>query len=153
MDYAVIFDIAFSPSGQQLAVTSNKSTLHIFDIPHPQKSRNAEHHHGSISPSNEEATQKWGFLGRIPGVPRLFSDIYSFASAHFEMGDDAVSAANALETGPQYSKGILGWTSEESVVVVGCGRDARWEKFVIAESEDGKRYCVRDGWKRYLGAN
>jgi hypothetical protein len=48
-------------------------------------------------------------------------------------------------------KGIIGWTSDHSLVVIGAGRDGRWEKFVIAEGEDGRRYCVRDGWKRYLG--
>lgn len=49
-------------------------------------------------------------------------------------------------------KGIIGWTSDQNLVVLGAGRDGRWEKFVIAEAEDGKRYCARDGWKKYLGA-
>jgi hypothetical protein len=100
--------------------------------------------------------QKWGVLSRLPMLPRMFSDIYSFASVHFEIGEEPIygsstSLSGEITTRP--SKGIIGWTSDHSIVVVGAGLDARWEKFIIAEGEDGKRYCVRDGWKRYLGTN
>ncbi|CAI4211209.1 unnamed protein product [Parascedosporium putredinis] len=37
IDPATIFSLAFSPSGTMLACTSDKSTLHIFDVPHPKK--------------------------------------------------------------------------------------------------------------------
>ena len=150
VDYAIIFDLAISPSGQQLAVTSNKSTLHIFDVPHPSQ----ELRHRSASPAGtEEPTQKWGFLSRIPGVPRLFSDTYSFASAHFEMGEDALLDPASPDSGPIHPQGIIGWLGEETVIVLGCGQDARWEKFCITEGEDGKRFCYREGWKRYLGGH
>lgn len=108
--------------------------------------------------ADDGGSQKWGILGKIPLLPRVFSDVYSFASAHFEIGDEPVpSMPNGFDSGtgmiarPQ--KGVIGWTSDHSLIVIGAGRDGRWEKFIIAEGEDGKRYCVRDGWKRYLGSS
>jgi hypothetical protein len=169
VDHAAIFSLAISPSSLLLAVTSDKSTLHIFDIPHPTKPARTETSNtskrltsmgngGTPSSTDDSGSQKWGILGKIPLLPRVFSDIYSFASAHFEMGDEAPPGLTAfLENGgvgysrPQ--KGLIGWTSDHSVIVIGAGLDGRWEKFIIAEGEDGKRYCVRDGWKKYLGAS
>jgi WD40 repeat protein len=156
VDHAVIFSIAFSPSSALLAVTSDKSTLHVFDIPHQQPiSRRSQ----SPTPTSEESTpsQKWGILGKIPLLPRVFSDIYSFASAHFEIGEGATPVSSyvppsGLSFGrPQ--KGLIGWCDDRMLLVVGSGREGRWEKFVLREGEEGKRYCVRDGWKRYLGGS
>ena len=164
VDHANIFSVSISPSGQLLAVTSDKSTLHIFDIPHPSKPSRSEtpnaHRRltsmggnggGSPAPVEAEPSQKWGMLGRIPLMPRVFSDVYSFASHHFEIGDEELSNPSSSLYSPR--KGIIGWTSDHSILVIGAGRDGRWENFIIAEGEDGKRYCVREGWKRYLGAN
>lgn len=167
VDHATIYSLAISPSGQLLAVTSDKSTLHIFDIPHPSKpprSDNSNGHRrmtsmgsGGTSPglSDVDSSQKWGILGRIPLLPRVFSDVYSFASAHFEIGDESLpnSLGSISDSIPRPPKGVIGWTSDSSMIVIGAGRDGRWEKFVIADGEDGKRYCVRDGWKRYLGVS
>ncbi|KAK0105129.1 Phosphatidylinositol 3,5-bisphosphate-binding protein [Cadophora gregata] len=168
VDHATIFSLSIAPSGQLLAVTSDKSTLHVFDIPHPSKPPRTEAPTlnrrlttmggggGSPGPSDVDTSQKWGILGRIPLLPRVFSDVYSFASAHFEIGDELLyGSSTPLNSDAAFRppKGILGWTSDHSIIVIGAGRDGRWEKFVIAEGEDGRRYCVRDGWKRYLGAN
>jgi WD repeat-containing protein 45 len=87
----------------------------------------------------------------------VFSDIYSFASAHFEIGDEYqgngsptyLPALGSLGVRPQ--KGIIGWVDEQTILVVGAGRDGRWERFKIEEDEEGKRSLRRDGWKRYLG--
>ncbi|KAL3418956.1 WD repeat domain-containing phosphoinositide-interacting protein 4 [Phlyctema vagabunda] len=168
VDHATIFSLGISPSGQLLAVTSDKSTLHIFDIPHPTKAARSETPNGhrrltsmggggNAVAGEVDTSQKWGILGRIPLLPRVFSDIYSFASARFEVGEEPLSgtatlARSAGDVNPP-PKGIIGWTSDHSIIVVGAGQDARWEKFVIADGEDGRRYCVRDGWKRYLGAS
>jgi hypothetical protein len=168
VDHATVFSIAIAPGGQLLAVTSDKSTLHIFDIPHPTKPPRTEtsngngrltstgNGRGSPAPGEPEPSQKWGLLGRIPLLPRVFSDIYSFTSIHFEMGDEPlyggpVSVNAAGEPNFRPPKGVIGWTSDDALIVVGGGQDARWESFVITEGEDSKRYCVRDGWKRYLG--
>ncbi len=110
---------------------------------------------GSPSPADVDNRQKWGILGRIPLLPRVFSDVYSFASAHFEIGDEPIQGSSSPSSNgfTRPPKGIIGWTSDHSLAVIGAGVDGRWEKFVIAEGEDGRRYCVRDGWKRYLGTN
>ncbi|KAG7291414.1 hypothetical protein NEMBOFW57_001433 [Staphylotrichum longicolle] len=142
IDPATIFSLAFNPSGTMLACTSDKSTLHIFDI---------------------------------PMMPRMFSDVYSFASAPFEVDDEGteggglggggggggggagvvggllpMSESTTLGTS-RPPKGVIGWVGENTLLVVGAGRDARWEKFVVHEGgSEGRRYCVREGWKRYL---
>lgn len=153
VDHAVIFSLAFSPSNTLLAVTSDKSTLHIFDIPHPHQI--AYRSQSPASSSEETTNQKWGILGKIPLLPRVFSDVYSFANAHFEIGDEA--APGSPYTPPLGSslgrppKGVIGWFDDQTILVIGSGREGRWERFVLREGEDKRRYCVRDGWKRYLG--
>ena len=152
VDHAVIFSLAISPSNSLLAVTSDKSTLHVFDLPHP---RNPPNRSQSPSSPSEETTHKWGVLGKLPLLPRVFSDIYSFASAHFEIGDESLPGSMYLPPlGASFGrlqKGIIGWSDDRTILVIGSGRGGRWEKFILGEGDDGKRYCVRDGWKRYLG--
>ncbi|KAL2183610.1 YVTN repeat-like/Quino protein amine dehydrogenase [Thermothelomyces heterothallicus CBS 203.75] len=145
IDPATIFSLAFNPSGTMLACTSDKSTLHIFDTPHPKR-----------------PSRHWGILAKIPMMPRMFSDVYSFASAPFEVDDEGdgtagsgllgglpVSESTTLGTSKP-PKGVIGWIGENTLLVVGAGRDAKWEKFVVQEGPDGRRRCVREGWKRYL---
>lgn len=171
IDHALIFTIAISPSSTLVAVTSDKSTLHIFDLPHPlhpprtewtnhSKQHSSPGSAGGMGTGEEAVSQKWGILSKIPLLPRVFSDIYSFASAHIETGDDPQfpSGSSGSVVGPipgipggRPPKGILGWTNDHTVIVIGAGRDGRWERFIIGEAEDGKRHCVRDGWRRYLG--
>lgn len=81
----------------------------------------------------------------------MFSDTYSFASNTFHTGDEPLAGLGVVEAGKRPLKGILGWPNDQSVIVLGAGNEGRWEKFVIAEGEDGKRVCVKDGWKKYLG--
>lgn len=149
----MIFALAISPSNTYLAVTSDKSTLHVFDLPHPRAlSRRSQ---SPSAYSDDGINQKWGILGKIPLLPRVFSDIYSFTSAHFEIGDDSISSTPYIPplgtSVGRPSKGVLGWTDDQTILVLGAGRDGRWEKFLIREGEDNKRFCVREGWKRYLG--
>lgn len=174
VDQAIILALAISPSSKLLAVTSDKSTLHIFDLPHPRHGMRpgTSGHDRQSSPGTQPtpsgsiddgAKQKWGILAKLPMMPRVFSDIYSFASAPFEVGDEpinasrrsAASSANALlygVPGGRPPKGVIAWTSDEMIIVAGAGRDGRWERFVITEGEGGKRSCVQDGWRRYLGS-
>ena len=152
VDHAVIFSLSFSPSNTLLAVTSDKSTLHIFDIPHPHLPNRSQ---SPASPSEESPSQKWGILGRLPLLPRVFSDVYSFASAHFEIGDEATPGSPYVTpmgtSMGRPPKGVIGWMDNRTLLVIGSGRDGRWEKFALRDGDDGKRYCMRDGWKRYLG--
>lgn len=154
VDHAVVFSLAFSPSNTLLAVTSDKSTLHIFDIPHPHHIVRRSQSPASVT--EEASNQKWGILGKLPLLPRMFSDVYSFASAHFEIGDEATPGSPYVpplgSSLGQPPKGVIGWLNEQTILVVGSGRDGRWEKFQLREGDDGKRYCMRDGWKRYLGS-
>ncbi|KAI8723825.1 hypothetical protein NCS52_00239300 [Fusarium sp. LHS14.1] len=157
IDPATIFSLAFSPCNTMLACTSDKSTLHIFDVAHPRRpAMNRSQQLGSSGSDPGDGTGKWGILSKIPLMPRVFSDVYSFTSAPFETGDETMIGGIPFSEGlvlgtSQPPKGVIGWIGEDSLVVIGAGHDARWEKFVIVNGEDGKRHCVREGWKRYLG--
>ncbi|KAI9866262.1 MAG: Phosphatidylinositol 3,5-bisphosphate-binding protein [Trichoglossum hirsutum] len=173
VDPAAIFSLAISPSNTLLATTSDKSTLHIFDLPHPHNvSRpettitNRQQTPTKSPPANgggdEASSQKWGILGKIPLLPRVFSDVYSFTSAHFEIGDEGPPPGQSGRTsmltatlgmgalGGRPPKGVVGWLTDDTLIVIGAGRDGRWEKFALVEGEDRKRVCVRHGWRRYL---
>ncbi|KAI0008282.1 WD40-repeat-containing domain protein [Xylariaceae sp. FL0662B] len=168
-EFATVYSLRFSPSGNMLACTSDKGSLHIFDVPNPRRPPSSTAHRptpphspglpGSSSggsSSNAEAKNKWGFLSNIPFGP--FSDVYSFTSAPFETGDEPLLPSNPRHLGDspvlgtsRPIKGVVGWVNERSLVVVGAGQNARWEKFVLQEGEDGRLVVVREGWKRYLG--
>jgi hypothetical protein len=161
VDPATIFSLAISPSSTLLAVTSDKSTLHIFELPHPYKTAKGEFTYrpqpGSAGAGPDDtATNKGGMLGKIPLLPRVFSDVYSFASARFEIGEEPTSALiggapSATAPGKRPPKGVAGWISDDMIIVIGAGKDARWEKFGLYQDETGKTFCMREGWKRYLG--
>ncbi|KAI1504866.1 WD40-repeat-containing domain protein [Biscogniauxia marginata] len=167
---ATIYSLRFSPSGNMLACTSDKGSLHIFDVPNLRRplSSSAVRPTPSHSPAvggpgtgnpagaNAEAKNKWGILSNIPFGP--FSDVYSFTSTSFETGDEPLLPSNprAMGDSPVLGtsrpvKGVIGWLDENSLLVVGAGHDARWERFVLQEGEDGRLVVARDGWKRYLG--
>lgn len=150
IDPATIFSLAFSPSSRYLACTSDKATLHIFDLAQQRRQSTQS------PPTGDADASKWGILGRIPLMPRVFSDVYSFASAPFEVGDEGAIGGIAFSEGATLgtvrpSKGVIGWINDDNLVVVGAGRDARWEKFVLFSDDEGKRHCAKEGWKRYLG--
>lgn len=165
MDHATIFSLGISPDKSMIAVTSDKATLHIFDLPLLSSNRaslsNRPSHGSAVGEGEEESpSHKWGFLGKIPFLPRVFADEYSFASAQFETSDDPTPGVNLVGKpyvpipgipGGRPIKGIIGWLDEQTIVVLGTGRDGRWEKFVVGPSGDGRRLCERKGWKRYLG--
>ena len=90
-------------------------------------------------------------------MPRVFSDIYSFASVHFELEDNPqtdLKDANSIPIpgipGGKPRKGVIGWKDEYTLLVVGAGRDGRWEKFILGDRDDGRKVLVRGGWIRYL---
>lgn len=235
IDKAIIFSLGFNPSGSYLACTSDKSTLHIFDVPRPgygaggarptTSGNGGSTVHatpydpssgmGSNRPSSpysvassggyggsvivnggtygggssdmsmtlsgddgSSGSNRWGILSKIPGMPRVFKDTYSFASARFEMADEGPSSGSNGSRDPVDSssgggiggplKGNLGWISETEVVVIGAGKDPKWEKFAVVLDGGGEqdgyngyqggghgggggRRLVRVGWKRYGG--
>ncbi|KAL8995803.1 MAG: hypothetical protein Q9169_004523 [Polycauliona sp. 2 TL-2023] len=181
VDPAKIFSIGISPSNTLLAVTSDKATLHVFDLPHPGtgSSRHGNNNRNSVpesrssspysslsrpvsSSTSDSKTQKWGILSKVPLLPRLFSDTYSFASAPIAIDDDPYSSLSLNGTakpsvpipgiaGGKARKGVIGWLDDGTIVVVGAGRDGRWEKFAVGYDGEGGRWVVTQGWKRYLG--
>ena len=167
VDKAMVFSLAFSPDNSMLAMTSDKSTLHIFDLSRPTSPTDAKGGYASSVDSSEDANpalshQKYGFLSRLPLLPRVFSDVYSSCSTQFS-SDDAEPGAAASGgpanssipglTGGKAAKGVIGWLNEWTVLVIGAGRDGRWEKFMLGEDERGKRVIGRRGWKRYIGVD
>jgi WD repeat-containing protein 45 len=161
---AAIFSLRFSPSGRLLACTSDKGSLHIFNVPNPRRPPSSSPPQSSASgateilaSSNPEAKNRWGFLSNIPFGP--FQDEYSFTSTRFEAGDEPLPPSQpvsptgegpVLGTNARPMKGVIGWLDERSLVVVGAGQDARWEKFNLIESYTEGRSLVREGWKHYL---
>jgi hypothetical protein len=112
------------------------------------------YHNQAATSSEERLNRKWGILGKIPLLPRMFSDVYSFANIHFEMGEETQGVGYVPPLGTTLGrpmKGVIGWSDNNTILVVSSGRGGRWEKFVLREGEDGRRHCVKDGWKRYLG--
>ncbi|KAI5921903.1 WD40-repeat-containing domain protein [Camillea tinctor] len=164
---ATIYSLRFSPLGNMLACTSDKGSLHIFDVPSTRRPtsssalRSTPSHAPTASSSstasaNAETRNRWGILSNIPFGP--FSDVYSFTSTQFETGDEPLLPSNPRAAGDspvlgtsRPIKGVIGWLDENSLLVVGAGQDARWERFVLREGEDGHLVIARDGWKRYLG--
>jgi WD40 repeat protein len=150
IDEAAIFSMAFSPCDSMLAVTSDKSTLHVFDLPNGVQTA------ADIDPKKH----KYGILAKLPLLPRQLSDTYSSASTRFEMGDElggwsAQSKAATREVLPKFSpervptKGLLGWLPDNELLVIGAGQDARWEKFKVGV-DGGRKFIQREAWKRYL---
>ena len=152
VDPATIFSIAFSPFDTMLAVTSDKSTLHIFDLAAVVTAQ---------APEQDPKNHKWGILSKVPLLPRQFSDTYSSATAKFEMGEEPVGWGTQSKSatfnagipgvpGGRPTKGLIGWLDEQTIVVIGAGQDARWEKFNVGLDEMHKRVIAREGWRRYL---
>ena len=114
-------------------MTSDKSTIHIFDLPCRRFPITTAVGANLAVGENK----KWGFLSQIPLLPKYFSSEWSFAHATFEGG----------------GRGCLGWTDEDTVVLVSAGEDdkAKWEKFVLVDGEvQNTLALVREGWRRYL---
>ncbi|KAF8457476.1 WD40-repeat-containing domain protein [Terfezia claveryi] len=125
LDHATIFSLAISPSSRRLAVTSDKSTIHIFDLPSlspsaiPIATVSSENGSGVGISGSYGDNKKWGFLSKIPLLP----------------------------------KGCLGWTDEDTVILISAGEEeqAKWEKFVLVDGEiSGSLELHREGWRRYL---
>jgi len=78
----------------------------------------------------------------------------STASVSTIRTDSTVRPDKARESawwpGGRPPKGKISWVDEERLVVVGAGRDARWEVFVVGYDRAGKRGVERRGWRRIL---
>jgi hypothetical protein len=160
VDPATVFSLAISPNNCMLAATSDKSTLHLFDLPTAASRTGADAASGSDVEA-ERKSHKWGMLSKIPILPRQFRDTYSFASVQYQLGDEPLGWGAATRSptwtapipgvpGGRPTKGLIGWLDDQSLVVIGAGQDSRWEKFVVGIDQEGKRVCYREAWKKYL---
>lgn len=168
---ANIYSLAASPSGGQLAVTSDTNTLHIFNLPTshlqsaPQPPSSAaqtttsESEWQSVerSPSPRPASpgsnsgsylnwQKWGSLAKIPFAPRVLTDVYSFVSVAFDPGQDDYPGIERV-------KGLIGWIDDEHIAMLSAGKDARYERFELRLHENEPATLRRIGWSRYMRPN
>lgn len=144
IDKAVILSLAFSPDRQLLAATSDKSTLHIFE------------------PSihfDSDATNKWGFLSKLPLLPRQFSDTYSSATIKFRLSEEHSGAPTCpglkdevldAVPGSGLTQGLIGWVDDQRLVVVGAGLDPVWEIFRVTNVAHSSCVIELEAWKRYL---
>lgn len=190
IDPAIIYSLAFSPGNGRLAATSDKGTLHIFELmsvgrapstaPQSSAASMVSGRSSSIRtspssgddwesvPSGGPPEPKWGALASVPIAPRIFRDTYSSASCAFELGDEpdvwqAGSVGSMSPMSPREGKrnaeipgwpggrppkGIVGWLSEEEVIVIGAGQSSLWQSFIVQKNSDGKLLCGRRGWKK-----
>jgi len=99
--------------------------------------------------------RKYGGLADLPYAPRFLRDSYSSLSCRFEIGDESAHVPRGALLQERYAegrppKGRIAWIDDDEIVVVGAGRDARWEKFRIGFDVEGRRGIERVGWKYYL---
>jgi hypothetical protein len=52
--------------------------------------------------------------------------------------------------GGRPTKGLLGWLDNQTLLIIGAGQDARWEKYIVGVDEHSKRVIMKEGWKKYL---
>ncbi|AOA61256.1 Phosphatidylinositol 3,5-bisphosphate-binding protein [Komagataella phaffii CBS 7435] len=131
MDTALVTALKFSPSGTNLAVLSNKGTLHIFHVDHENTNINNKH-----------------LLNNISVLPKYFHSTWSFCSARLTDQNDKDINTDAE----------IGWVNDTSLVLV-YKKKSKWEKYVIQEqsslssdnkSMETKYSLVREGWRRLL---
>jgi len=160
---AGIYSLAISPDRRKLAVTSDASTLHIFDMPESASSNSAgtarqvNVEDVSLSRNNQRQAQKWGLFARLPFAPRVLTDHYSVASTQFDSGsaESRTGRADAeIESrGGQARKGVIGWLDDSSLAIISAGLDARYERYSLTSSHQGSTVCVRNGWSKFLKPN
>ncbi|KAF2104492.1 WD40 repeat-like protein [Rhizodiscina lignyota] len=189
IDPAIVYGLAFSPGNGRLAATSDKGTLHIFELQSVSKAPTTASKSSAAStisgrssssspPSNGDDWEtvssggppepKWGALASVPIAPRIFRDTYSSASCPFELGDEPdrwqAGRIGSMSTmsprdgkwnvevpgwpGGRPPKGIVGWLSEEELVVIGAGQSSLWQSFIVQKNSEGKLVCGRRGWKK-----
>ncbi|KAK6360437.1 Phosphatidylinositol 3,5-bisphosphate-binding protein [Orbilia blumenaviensis] len=145
IDKAMIYSMAFSPSSNRIAVTSDKGTLHIFDVfsQPPGSSSGAAAEAQRPSSRGSEATgsaptesnKRFSLLGKLPLLPKYFNSEWSFAQAKVE----------------GIGRNSVGWTDEDTVIVTSTD-DCKWEKFVIlnAPNTESGKACEREAWRNFV---
>lgn len=99
--------------------------------------------------------RKYGNLADLPFAPKFMKEAYSSLSCPFEIGDESPYVPPGAVLQERYAdgrppKGRIAWIGDDELVVVGAGRDARWERFRMGFDVEGRRGIERVGWKKYL---
>lgn len=152
LDRAVITSMEFSPDDSKLAVLSDKTTLHVFNISAsvaPTISdgfKNGEHQNDV--PINRQHILK-RILLPIP-IPNYFKSTWSFCSVNTNKYHTDIDGTP--ESG--HDVGVIGWPSNDSVVII-WKQKRIWEKYVIVNTGSSKEQSgstshfeiVRYSWK------
>lgn len=129
LDRADIYEMAWSPRGNRLAVVSDKQTLHIYQI----------------TDDDEEMKNKTHVLKDVPFFwkPKYLESTWSMCSLHLH---SALKSKDDLNDQEFYSDRCkLGWChdGEEDSLVLIWRKSGIWEKYVILEKET-KAYTVNE---------
>lgn len=119
VDNAVITDMSFSPKGSKLAILSDKSTLHVFQV------------YGN----GTQDENKTHFLKGLPIFPTYFKSTWSFVSKEVGNKNDLVN-----------DTGTIGWADESSIVIIWKFKGI-WEKFDIITNDDNRHGDGRHRWQ------
>ncbi|KAF3103401.1 Phosphatidylinositol 3,5-bisphosphate-binding protein [Orbilia oligospora] len=149
IDKAMVYSMAFSPSSNRIAVTSDKGTLHIFDVfsqppaaaaasasnPITEQQRPSSRSAETAGMGPTEANKRFSLLGKLPLLPKYFNSEWSFTQAKVE----------------GIGKNSLGWTDEDTIIVTST-EDCKWEKFVIlnAPNTESGKACEREAWRNFV---
>ncbi|KAJ2522996.1 Phosphatidylinositol 3,5-bisphosphate-binding protein [Coemansia sp. RSA 1939] len=140
VDRADIYSIAFSPDGSKLCVSSDKGTVHIFNLdykPNPEQhmpSGAAMSSGGNVGPTsvggNGGSNKQSMFKFMKDLLPKYFSSEWSFT--HFRVANEV--------------RCICGFGNERNSVVVLCA-DGTAQKYSF-DSYRGN--CVREWYRRFI---
>ncbi|KAJ2416833.1 Phosphatidylinositol 3,5-bisphosphate-binding protein [Coemansia sp. IMI 209128] len=124
VDRADIYSIAFSPDSTRLCVSSDKGTVHIFNLEAKQSA--AQQSAAAAAAGNRQSNLK--FMKDL--LPKYFSSEWSFA--HFRVANEV--------------RCICGFGSERNSVVVLCA-DGTAQKYSF-DSYRGS--CVREWYRKFI---
>ncbi|KAG9305847.1 hypothetical protein G9A89_006258 [Geosiphon pyriformis] len=145
VDRAEIYSIAFNHDSTRLCVSSDKGTVHIFNLDPILRNSNSTnysdnnnggpyygeilHNPMKVPPSSGNRHSSLSFMKDL--LPKYFSSEWSFA--HFKVMGDC--------------RCICGFGQERNAVIVICA-DGSCYKFLIDPQKGGE--CVRDNYQNFL---
>ncbi|KAJ1959854.1 Phosphatidylinositol 3,5-bisphosphate-binding protein [Dipsacomyces acuminosporus] len=130
VDRADIYSIAFSPDNTRLCVSSDKGTVHIFNLEARQDANQQSATGSSAPPSARSGNRQSNLKFMKDLLPKYFSSEWSFA--HFRI--------------PNEVRCICGFGSERNSVIVLCA-DGTAQKYSF-DSYRGN--CVREWYRKFI---
>lgn len=130
LDRAVITSMKFSHNDSKLAVLSDKSTLHVFNVGPLTEAAGSDPFEGDSSvkktPTNRQHMLK-RLLLPIP-IPTYFQSTWSFCSVNTNKYHTDIDGTpdNTNDVG------VIGWSGNDSVIIIWKLKKI-WEKFVIVD--------------------